>query len=102
VVSGAVIYLERAVGSTEMPTPMVFRAGEAFDTPAEREHAMVFPVETDIITTAPKRRDTENHEADVMRVYFIDERNMHWLCDQYDMHERIQGGGLLRTIRESL
>lgn len=71
VVSGKVLYFERAVGETEIPTPTVFYPGDAFFTPPNREHAMVFPIDTVIVTLARNVRNHENHEADLVRVSFI-------------------------------
>lgn len=71
VVSGRVLYYERPVGSSHIPSPVVIDADNMFYTPPMREHAMVFPVETVFLTFAPKIRDHQNHEQDVRRVEFI-------------------------------
>lgn len=71
VVRGRVSYYERAIGSTEIPEPTVFRAGEMFFTPPMREHAMRFEEDSTIITMAKNARTHEEHEADVVRVDFI-------------------------------
>ncbi len=72
VVSGLVVYLERDIGSKVIPSPMVFRPGQMFFTPPMREHAMLFPEATKIITLAKNVRSHESHEADLVRVVLID------------------------------
>lgn len=69
--SGTVLYFERAIGSTEIPEPKVFRAGEMFFTPPMREHAMLFAESSVIYTFAKNVRNHESHEADLVRVEFI-------------------------------
>jgi dTDP-4-dehydrorhamnose 3,5-epimerase-like enzyme len=72
VVSGAIAYFERAVDSSEIPKPTIFKTGSMFFTPPMREHSMVFLEDTIIITMAKNIRSHENHESDVVRVSFID------------------------------
>lgn len=69
--SGQVLYFERAVGDTEVPTPRLFAAGQMFFTPPNREHAMLFMEDTVIYTLAKNVRTHEEHEADVVRVEFV-------------------------------
>lgn len=71
VVRGRVLYFDRAVGSTEVPEPMTFGAGQMFFTPPNREHAMLFAEDTTIFTFAKNVRSHENHEADLVRVEFV-------------------------------
>lgn len=68
---GKVLYFERAVGETEVPTPRLFGHGQMFFTPPNREHAMLFVEDTVIYTFAKRRRTHEEHEADVVRVEFV-------------------------------
>ena len=72
VISGAVAYLERAIDSSEIPKPIIFKAGSMFFTPPMKEHSMVFLEDTVIITMAKNVRSHENHESDVARVSFVD------------------------------
>ena len=78
IVSGSVIYLARPVGSRldsfreNVAVSRLYRAGEAFYTPPEIEHCMVFPEDTVIITMARNIKDHLHHEADVVRVQWID------------------------------
>lgn len=69
--SGLVFYFERPVGSTEIPEPRPYRPGEMFYTPPNREHAMLFGMDSVIYTFAKNVRSHENHEADLVRVEFI-------------------------------
>jgi len=67
VVSGAVEYYQRPIGSTALPEPQVFRAGDFFWTPANVDHAMRFLMPTVMVSIASGVRDTEHHEASVTR-----------------------------------
>lgn len=71
VVSGSVLYFERPLGSTEIPTPKRYEPGDMFYTPSMVEHAMLFAEDTVILTFAPRLRDHVNHESDVVRVEFV-------------------------------
>jgi quercetin dioxygenase-like cupin family protein len=71
VASGSLAYVERPVGSLEIPTPVIFRKGDMFFTPPMKEHATVFLEDTIIITMAKNVRSHEEHEADLVRVAFI-------------------------------
>lgn len=73
VVRGSVAYLERPIGSKEIPEYSLFEAGTMFFTPPMREHVMVFPEDADIVTLARNVRSHESHESDVVRVSFIDQ-----------------------------
>ncbi len=63
--------MERSVGDTGIPTPVVFRRGDMFFTPPMKEHATVFLEDTTIITMAKNVRSHEEHEADLVRVVFV-------------------------------
>jgi quercetin dioxygenase-like cupin family protein len=69
--SGTVLYFERDIGSTAIPEPHVYRAGEMFFTPPMRDHAMLFAEDSVIYTFAKNVRNHDNHEADVVRVEFV-------------------------------
>lgn len=71
VASGSLAYLERPVGSIEIPAPVVFRKGDMFLTPPMAEHAVVFLEDTQIITMAKNVRSHDGHEADLVRVLFV-------------------------------
>jgi len=70
-VSGEILYFERNVGDTSVPIPVRVSPGQMFYTPPNREHAMLFTQESVFMTFAPKIRDHEHHEQDVVRVQFI-------------------------------
>lgn len=72
VVSGAVEYYSRPVGSNAPPKHERFEAGQMFFTPPNVEHAMFFPVDTTFLTFAKNIRDEKHHEEDVVRVKLID------------------------------
>lgn len=71
VVSGLVLYFERAVGATEVPEPRTFGPGEMFFTPPGREHTMLFAEDSTIMTFAKNVRSHDNHEADLTRVAVV-------------------------------
>lgn len=72
VVSGAVEYFVRPVGSRDRPSQTRFPAGTMFFTPPLVEHAMFFPEPTTFITFAKNVRDHEHHEDDVVRVKLVE------------------------------
>lgn len=71
VVSGWVEYYEREIGDLSIPKPMLFMAGEAFYSPPNKEHAMVFYDPTVFITINGNTRTHQIHEDNVKRVEFI-------------------------------
>ncbi len=68
VVSGEIIYYQRKVGSSQIPTKEVFRPGEMFYTPPMVEHCMYFEKKTIFITLGGKTRIQEEYEADLVRL----------------------------------
>jgi hypothetical protein len=74
VVSGAVEYFVRPVGSRDRPSQTRFPAGSMFFTPPLVEHAMFFPEPTTFITFAKNVRDHAHHEEDVVRVKLVEAR----------------------------
>ncbi len=68
VAQGEVLYFERAIGATYIPTPWRFKPGEMFFTPPMREHAMLFTMNSLILTFARNVRSHEEHESDLVRV----------------------------------
>ena len=72
VLSGRVYYYERAIGALEIPEPFVFEKGDTFFTPPMREHAMRFEGDGQILTMSKRHRTPEEHEADVVRVKFLE------------------------------
>ncbi len=68
VANGKVCYFYRPVGSAKEPEMFVAHPGTMFFTPPMMEHAMFFPVLTDIFTFSRNIRDTEHHEQDVVRL----------------------------------
>lgn len=70
-VLGEILYFERDIGDTNIPEPTRVLPGQMFYTPPNREHAMLFTQDSVFMTFAPKIRDHERHEQDVVRVSFI-------------------------------
>ena len=80
VVSGAVDYFWRPVGSKEAPKNLLFHPGQMFFSPPQVEHAMVFYDPTVIITFAKNARsEHQTHEDDLVRVPLIE---MRWLPEE--------------------
>src|SRR3954465_14632396 len=63
VVSGAIEYYWRPVGSKQRPSTQTFEQGQMFFTPPMVEHAMFFREPTVFITFAKNIRDHEHHES---------------------------------------
>jgi len=68
VVSGEVHYYERAPGEETLPEKQVFKSGDMFFTPPQREHVMFFPVFTIMVSMSNRTRTHAEHEADLVRV----------------------------------
>lgn len=68
VVSGAIDYYWRPVGSKEQPRHVRVEVGEMFFTPPNLEHTMVFAEDTAFLTLAGNPRDQKSYEEDVVRV----------------------------------
>jgi dTDP-4-dehydrorhamnose 3,5-epimerase-like enzyme len=71
VVSGQVLYFERAIGEQDTPAHQVINPGEMFFTPPMREHAMLFSQDSVIMTFAKNIRSHDNHESDLVRVTVV-------------------------------
>ena len=71
VVSGAIDYYEREIGSDEAPTITHIKAGEVFYTPPMLEHAMVFTEDTVFLTLGGGTRQSEDYEDDLVRVKLV-------------------------------
>jgi uncharacterized RmlC-like cupin family protein len=68
VVSGAMDYYWRPVGSDEAPHHVTVHTGEMVFTPPRVEHWTEFPCFTTLISVSAHLRTHEAHEADVVRV----------------------------------
>jgi dTDP-4-dehydrorhamnose 3,5-epimerase-like enzyme len=72
VLSGAIRYFWRPVGSRERPLSKTYTAGRMFFSPPLVEHAMYFNENTRFITFAKNERsDHATHEADLVRVPLV-------------------------------
>ncbi len=71
VLSGAIEYFHRPVGSEAPPDRLLIRAGQLFFTPPMVEHAMRFPEDTQFLALSRNPRGHEAYEADVVRVRLI-------------------------------
>lgn len=70
ILSGAVEYWEREIGSSELPECQSFYPGEMIYTPPQREHALSFPLDTRMVSISTLSRTHDEHESDVVRVEF--------------------------------
>lgn len=66
--SGSIIYLERPVGSRDLPTVTKIEAGQLFFTPPRVEHSMYFPEASVFLTLGKLSRTHEAYEADLVRL----------------------------------
>lgn len=71
VVSGAIDYYEREVGSNDEPTITHITAGQLFYTPPMLEHAMLFTEDTVFLTLGGGTRQQEDYEDDLVRVNLV-------------------------------
>jgi dTDP-4-dehydrorhamnose 3,5-epimerase-like enzyme len=71
VVSGAIDYYERKVGSNDEPTITHITAGQVFYTPPMLEHAMVFTEDTVFLTLGGGTRQQGDYEDDLVRVNLV-------------------------------
>lgn len=68
VLAGSLLYAERPVGSSQVPSTTRIAAGELFFTPAGVEHSMYFPEPTTFLTLGKLSRTHEAYEADLVRL----------------------------------
>lgn len=68
--SGAVDYYERPIGSTDVPEPVRYVENQMFYTPPMVEHLLEFPEDTVLVSVSRRPRDQISHESDVVRVEF--------------------------------
>ena len=73
VVDGRMRYAERRVGDRAAPTWHDVRAGEAVLTRSGYEHWTEFPVATTLLSLSEFPRDHETHEADLVRVPWLED-----------------------------
>lgn len=78
VASGRVLYYERDAGSDAMPEPRRYGPGDMFFTPPMREHCVAFLDDSVIFTMSRNPRSHEGHEADLVRVQFVDPKDVDW------------------------
>jgi quercetin dioxygenase-like cupin family protein len=71
IVSGAMNYYHRAVGSTQPPELVTLRAGELVYTPSNVEHAAEFPEDCVFLNITTGPRDQKSYEADLVRIELI-------------------------------
>ncbi len=71
VITGAIDYFERPVGSKRKPRKVRVNAGELFFTPPMVEHAMLFVKDTVFLTLSRNIRSQEAYEKDLVRVDVI-------------------------------
>jgi quercetin dioxygenase-like cupin family protein len=67
-ISGSLLYLERPVGSKNLPVVTEITAGQLFFTPPNVEHAMYFTSPSSFLTLGKLSRTHEAYEADLVRL----------------------------------
>ncbi len=73
IIKGSIIYYERKVGSTEIPTKYHYEAGQMFYTGPMIEHCMYFVEPTIFIALGGKTRTPEEYEEDLVRLSSLHE-----------------------------
>ncbi len=76
VVSGALLYFERPIGSFQIDEPLIVLPGQMFFTPPLREHSIVFLYQTTMISVSARTRDHASHESDVVRVDYLNQEQV--------------------------
>lgn len=71
VLSGAIDYYHRPVGSDTAPKCVRIEKGQLFFTPPMVEHTMCFPEDTVFLCLGKNSRDQKCYEADVRRVNLV-------------------------------
>ncbi|MBL6939883.1 MAG: hypothetical protein ISS15_19260 [Alphaproteobacteria bacterium] len=71
IVSGAMNYYHRAVGSKEAPSLFNLVAGDLVYTPSDVEHAAEFPQDCMFLNITTGPRDQKSYEADIVRVELV-------------------------------
>jgi len=71
VLSGRMLYFERDVGTVSIPQPELVSKGQMVLTEANREHAVLFVDDSEVLSMARDSQMHDAHEADVVRVPFL-------------------------------
>jgi dTDP-4-dehydrorhamnose 3,5-epimerase-like enzyme len=83
VLSGDVMYMWRRAGSESTPSRLIVHEGSMFFTPPGVEHAVLSLSDSRLISLARNARTHEAHEADVVRVNFLDRETADGLVRTY-------------------
>jgi len=83
VLSGRMLYFEREVGAEHVPTATWVSKGRRIFTPANREHAVLFLDDSEILSMARNPQTHAEHEADVVRVPFLSREYADALLKEY-------------------
>jgi quercetin dioxygenase-like cupin family protein len=81
-ISGELLYLERGLGSTELPQLTKIVAGQLFFTPPRVEHSMYFTLPSLFLTLGKLSRTHDAYEADLVRLEnkLTDIPEIHEIC----------------------
>lgn len=83
VLSGQMLYFERAVGEKRIPVGEWVSEGRMIYTPANKEHAVLFLADSEILSLARNPQTHDEHEADVVRVPFLTREYADALLEEY-------------------
>jgi quercetin dioxygenase-like cupin family protein len=83
VLSGRMLYFEREVGADHVPMARWVSKGGMIFTQANREHAVLFLEDSDVLSMARDSQVHEQHEEDVVRVSFLTREYADKLLKEY-------------------
>lgn len=83
VISGRMLYFERAVGEKRIPVGEWVSEGRMIFTRANMEHAVLFLEDSEILSLARNPQTHDKHEADVVRVPFLTREYADALLEEY-------------------
>ncbi len=100
VVSGALLYFERPIGQTRIDQPLLLTPGQMFFTPPLKEHAIVFLFDSTMISVSARQRDHSSHEADVVRVPYLNQEQVDWWYRWGRAHVSTMGSDVSKGYRK--
>jgi quercetin dioxygenase-like cupin family protein len=83
VLSGRMLYFERGVGEKDFPPGELISKGQMVFTEVNREHAVLFLDDSEILSLARNPQMHDAHEADVVRVPFLSRQYADNLLKEY-------------------
>lgn len=83
VLSGRLLYFERDMGAQHVPAPTWILKGHMIWTRPEKEHAVLFLANSEVLSMSRQPQTHAEHEADVVRVSFLSREYADTLLKEY-------------------